>query len=98
MTDAITAPLGFPEVEGWAVTKEHVVPTVNFDHRRQCLALIRTQTVGDDRPRFFLRPVDAVTGNRVANLVGAIRRFVRREPLPTNTKDIPHVELIAEDP
>ena len=74
-----------------------MIPVIDFDHRRQRLAFIRTHTIGNDLSRFFLDPIDAVSGNRMTNLVSAIRRCVCRELLPAGAEDVPHVEYAADD-
>ncbi len=97
VSDTVAPFLVRSEVERLAITEEHVIPAIDPDHSRQRLAFVRTQAVGDDPPRFFLHPLDAVAGDRMSDLVGAIRRCVRREPLPTGTEDVPHMKYPADD-
>ena len=97
MADAIAAVPVLPEVERLAIAEEHVVAPIDLDHRRQRLAFIRAQAVGDDLPRLLLVPCDAVAGDRMADLVGAVGRGVGRISLPAGPEDVPHVELAADD-
>src|SRR5215472_1192049 len=60
-------------------------------------AFIITQAIADDLSRLLLGPADAVSRNRVSDLVGALGRSVDRIFLPAGPEDVPHVEGASDE-